>query len=268
MRLISAYLACVVLLVTAASAPAQSQNKAKSQSTQQAKQELDAAKDKLKDANADLNKAEKELDKAKAAHDAAGAKIAKARAGALAEHGKKLGLPTVIAQRDNAVRSVNAAQTALSTEFRTQADYQAAAKEAEQASVRLQSLRDDKSLSEEQQKQLTAELSKTIRRPAEMERERIETNAGIQALRTKAFEAGRQVAALQAQTQKAAEDDRDVKAAQKAERDAEEKVKTARAEIEKQKKEVVSAQKKATTEQQQMQKVQSQAKTKKGKNDK
>jgi chromosome segregation ATPase len=263
---IPACLACAVLLVSAGTAPAQT--KSKTTSTQQARQELDAAKDKLKDANQDLNKAEKEFDMAKAAHDAAEARIAKARAAALAEHGKKLGLPTAIAQRDAALRSVEAAQTALSKEFRAQADYQAAAKEAEQASTRLQSLRDDKALSEEKRKQLTAELSKTIRRPAELERERIEADAGIQRLRAKAAEAGRQVALVQAQAQKAAEEDTDVKAAEQAERDAAEKVKSARTEVDKHKKEVAAAQKKATTEQQQLQKAQSQAKSKKGKNEK
>lgn len=244
------------------------QNKSKSASTQQAKQELDAAKDKLKDANQELNKAEKDFDKAKAAHDTAEAKIAKARTAALAEHGKKLGLPTAIAQRDAAQRAIEAAQTALSKEIRVQADYQAVAKEAEQASGRLQAVRDDTSLPDEKKRQLTADLSKTIRRPAELERERIEADAGIQQLRGKAAEAGKQVAVVQSQAQKAAEEDNDVKAAQQAERAAADKVKTARAEVDKHKKEVASAQKKANTAAQQYQKAQSQAKTKKGKNDK
>lgn len=165
MNTFSASLFGVLLFVTAASAPAQNPAKGKGQSTQQAKQELDAAKDKLKDANADLNKAEKDLDKAKTAHTAAEAKIQKARAAAMAEHGKKLGLPTAIAQRDAALRSVEAAQTALSKEFRAQADYQAAAKEAEQASARLQSLRDDTALSAEKKQQLTAELSRPSAAP-------------------------------------------------------------------------------------------------------
>ncbi|KAF0179647.1 MAG: hypothetical protein FD161_1264 [Limisphaerales bacterium] len=266
MRPILALLTGAFLLASVVHVPAQT--KTKSASTQQAKQELDAAKDKLKDANQELNKAEKDFDKAKAAHDSAGAKIAKARAAAMAEHGKKLGLPTAIAQRDAAQRAIEAAQTALSKEIRAQADYQAAAKEAEKASGRLQAVRDDTSLSDEKKKLLTAELSKAIRRPAELERERIEADAGIQQLRGKATEAGKQVAVVQSQAQKAAEEDNDVKAAQQAERNAAEKVKTARAEVDKHKKEVATAQKKANTEAQQYQKAQNQAKTKKGKNDK
>jgi len=266
MRCLLILLAGVAFLVPAVSVPAQ--NKSKSQSTQKAKQELDAAKDKLKDANQELTKAEKDFDKAKSAHNAAEARITKARAAALAEHGKKLGLPTAVAQRDAALRSIEAAQTALSKEIRAQADYQAAAKEAEQASTRLRSLRDDTTLSDDKKMQLTAELSKAIRRPTELERERIEADAGIRLLRAKAAEAGRQVAIVQAQAQQAAEADSDVKAAQQAERDAADKVKTARAEVDKHKKEVATAQKKATTEAQQLQKAQGQAKTKKGKNDK
>lgn len=259
---------CALLLATTCLAPAQNQNKGKSQSTQQAKQELEAAKDKLKDANADLSKAEKDLEKAKAAHSTAETKIIKARAAAIAEHGKKLGLPVAIAQRDAALRSVEAAQTALTKELRAQSDHQALSKEAEQASARLQSLREDQTLTEEKRKQLTAELSKTIRRPAELERERIEADAGIQTLRAKVTEAGRQVAAVQAQAQKASEEDSDVKSALQAERDAAEKLKTARSEVDKHKKEVAAAQKKTAAETQQFQKAQSQAKGKKGKNDK
>jgi chromosome segregation ATPase len=266
MRPISALLTGAFLLATVVHVPAQT--KAKSASTQQAKQELDAAKDKLKDANQELTRAEKDFDKAKVAHDTAEAKIAKARAAAMAEHGKKLGLPTAIAQRDAASRAIEAAQTALSKGIRAQADYLAAAKEAEKASGRLQAVRDDTSLSDEKKKQLTAELSKAIRRPAELERERIEADANIQQLRLKAAEAGKQVAIVQSQAQKAAEEDSDVKAAQQAERAAADKVKDARAEVDKHKKEVASAQKKATTEAQQLQKAQTQAKSKKGKNDK
>lgn len=256
------------LLAFAWPASAQAQAKGKNASTQQAKQQLDAAKDKLKDASQELNKAEKEADKAEAAHQSALAKIQKARQAAVAEHGKKLGLPTALAQRDAAQRALDAAQTALSKEIRAQADYQAAAKEAEKASVRLQVVRDDTTLSEEKKKQLTAELSKTIRHPVEVERERIEADANLQQLRLKAAEAGKQVATVMAQAQKAAEEDNGVRTAQQAARDAADKVKTARADVDKHKKEVATAQKKANTEAQQYQKAQSQAKTKKGKNDK
>ena len=266
--LLPATLVTLGLAFAPASGLAQNSKSKQNPSTQQAKQELDAAKDKLKDANQDLNKAEKEVEKAESAHQTALAKIQKARQAAFAEHSKKLGLPTAIAQRDAASRAIEAAQTVLSKEIRAQADYQAAAKEAEKASARLQEVRDDTNLADEKKRQLTAELSKTIRRPTELERERIEADANIQQLRLKAGEAGKQVATVQSQVQKAAEEDSDVKAAQQAERDSADKVKTARAEVDKQKKEVAAAQKKASTESQQYQKAQTQTKTKKGKNDK
>lgn len=253
-----------------ASAAAPNPKNPKTQTTQQAKQELDAAKDKLKDANQDLNKAEKEADKAESAHQTAVAKIQKARQAALAEHGKKLGLPTAVSLHAAAQRALAAAQSALAKEIHAQTDYQTAAKEAAQASVRLQAVRDDPKLPDEQKKQLTTDLSKAIRRPVELERERIEADPNLQQLRLKTGEAGKQVATVQAQAQQAAEDDSDVKAAQQAERDAADKVKTARAELNKQKQDVAAAQRKAATEAQQFQKAQSQtqAKTKKGKNEK
>ncbi len=256
------------LLGSAVPAFSQTQSKAKSASTTQAKKELDDAKAKLKDENQDLDKAEKEVEKAESAHQTALAKIQKARQAAFAQHSKKLGLPTAIAQRDAASRAIELAQTVLSKEIRAQADYQAAAKEAEKASARLREVRDDTALPDEKKRQLTAELSKTIRRPTELERERIEADTNIQQLRLKAGEAGKQVATVQSQVQKAAEEDSNVKAAQQAERDSAEKLKTARTEVDKHKKEVAAAQKKASTESQQYQKAQSQTKTKKGKNDK
>ena len=270
---IQAHALCVAVVAASlafscSSSAAQNSKTKQNQSTQQAKQEMDAAKDKLRDANQDLSKAEKEVEKAESAHQTSVAKIQKARQAAFAEHSKKLGLPTAIAQRDAASRAIEAAQTALSKEIRAQADHQAAAKDAEKASARLQEVRDDTTLADEKKRQLTADLSKTIRRPTELERERIEADANIQQLRLKAGEAGKQVATIQSQVQKAAEEDSDVKAAQQAERDSADKVKTARADVDKHKKEVAAAQKKATTEAQQYQKAQTQTKTKKGKNDK
>ncbi len=247
----------------------QSQTKGKTQTPQQAKQELDTAKDKLKDANQDLGKAEKDMEKAEAAHQAAVAKIQKARQAAVVEHGKKLGLPIALGQRDAAQRAIEAAHTTLTKEIRGQPEHQAAVKEAEKASARLQQVREDATLNEEKKQQLSSELSKTIRRPAEIERERIEADANIQQLRLKAAEAGRQATIVLVQAQKAAEEDGDVKGALQAERDTADKVKSARADVEKHKKEVATAQAKVNSETQQYQKAASAAKTaKKGKNDK
>ena len=270
MRCLICLLVLAALWLGSAPAPAQNQKNNKSQTSQQAKQELDAAKDKLKDANQDLNKAEKEADKAESAHQSALGKIQKARQAALAEHGKKLGLPTAVAQHAAAQRAFDTAHAALVKEIRAGADHQAAAKGAEEASNRMQKLRDDTALSGEKKQQLTSELAKILRRPVELERERTETDSNLQQLRLKIAEAGKQVAAIQGQTAKAAEDDSDVKAAQQAERDTADKLKTARADVDKQKKDVAAAQKKAVTEAQQLQKAQSQttAKNKKGKNDK
>ena len=252
----------------ARAAAAQNQKNSKGQPSQQAKQELDAAKDKLKDANQDLSKAEKDMDKAESAHQSAQAKIQKARQAAIAAQGKKLGLPTATAQHTSAQRGFETAHSALVKEIRASTEHQAATKASAQASAQMQQLRDDPALPAERKQQFTAELAKTLRRPAELERERTEADANLQQLRLKLAETGKQVTAIQAQAAKAAEGDSDMQAAQQAERDAADKLKSARAEVDKHKKEVAAAQKKATTESQQYQKAQSQTKIKPGKNDK
>ena len=270
MRRVICFLVLAALSLGPAPAVAQNQKSAKNQTSQQAKQELDAAKDKLKDANQDLNKAEKDAEKAESAHQSALGKIQKARQAALAEHGKKLGLPTALAQHAAAQRAFATAHAALVKEIRAGADHQAAAKAAEEASASMQKLRDDTALYSEKKLQLTSELAKILRRPVELERERTEADSNLQQLRFKIAEAGKQVVAIQGQTAKAAENDSDVKAAQQAERDTAGKLKSAHADVEKQKKDVAAAQKKAATESEQFQKAQSQttAKNKKGKNDK
>lgn len=253
------------LVFTPSPAVAQNQGKGKNQSAQQAKQERDTAQSKLKDASQELGKAQKEADKAEAAHQAALAKLQKARQAAAAEHGRKLGLPAALAQRDAAQRAVDTAQKTLSKEIRAQSDYQDAAKEAEKAGTRLREVREDTALADDKKKELTADLSKAIRHPTELERERIEADAGIKQLRVAATETGRQAASIQTEVQKAVEDDAEVKAAVQAERDEADKAKKAHDEVDKHKKEVAAAQKKTNTEQQQYQKAQSQSKTKKGK---
>ena len=229
--------------------------KGKSQSTQQAKQELDAAQKKLTDASRELTKAEAEVQKADAGHQAALAKVQKARQTASVTIGAKLGLPGAIAQRDAAQRAIDAAQKALSKEVRAQSDYLEAAKEAEKASARLSEVREDTKLSEEKKKELVAELSKTIRHPVEIERERIEADANLKQLRLAAAEAGKQAAAIQTEVQKSVEDDSAVKAALAATKDDADKAKKAREDVEKQKKDVIAAQKQVVSETQQYQKA-------------
>lgn len=254
-----------LLLCALPSANAQNQGKGKSATTTQAKKELDDAKAKLKDENQDLDKAEREADKAEVARKTAAAKVQQARQAAMAEHGKKLGLPTALGQRDAATRGLEAAQTALSKQIHTTTEYQAAVKEAAQAKARLETVREDSTLPDDKKKQLTTDLSKIIRTPVELERERIEANPQIRDLRGKLAEANKQLAVIQGQVQKAVEEDAEVKATLQAERAAGEKAKTARADLEKHKKEVAAAQKKVTTENQQLQSAQSKAAAKSAK---
>ncbi|MFM8468896.1 MAG: hypothetical protein ACKODH_02835 [Limisphaerales bacterium] len=257
-----------VLITPAAAQTAKGKNS--SQAQQQAKQELDAAQKKLADANRELAKAESEVQKADAANQTALGKVQKARQTAAANLGNKLGLPTALAQRDAAQRNLDTAHKALSKEIRTQPDYLGAAKEAEKASAQLSEVRDDTKLAEDKRKEQMAELSKIIRRPVEIERERIEADANIKQLRQAAAEAGRQAAAIQAEVQKSVEDDSGVKAAITATKDDADKAKKAREDLDKHKKEIIAAQKQVATETQQYQKAVATAtantKAKKGKN--
>lgn len=258
----SLFLACAAPLATA-----QTTKSKQPQTPQQAKVELDATQKKLTEANRELAKVTGEAQKADAAQQASLGKIQKARQAATAAVGGKLGLPAALAQRDAAVRAVDAAQKAISKETRAQSDYQDAAKEAEKASARMKEVREDAALSDEKRKELIVELSKTMRRPVEIERERIDADANLKQLRTAAVEAGKQAGAIQAEVQKAVEDDGGVKAALQAERDDADKAKKARDEVDKQKKDIVAAQKQVATETQQYQKAMTTpAKAKKGKN--
>lgn len=261
-------LLAVALALAPAAESAQAPKSKQAQSPQQAKQELDAAQKKLTEANRDLNKAETDAQKADSAHQASLAKIQKSRQTAMAAIGSKLGLPAAAAQRDEALRAVDAAQKALSKQIREQSEYQAAAKEAEKASARLREVREDTALTDEKKKELTAELSKSIRRPTEMERERIEADANMKQLRTAAVEAGKQAGSIQVEVQKAVEEDARVQAALTDEREEADKAKKAHEEVDKHKKEIAVAQKQVATEAQQYQKAantSAAAKTKKGK---
>lgn len=259
-----------VCLATALSlATAQTTKGKQTQTPQQAKQELDAAQKKLTDSNRELTKVEGEAQKADASRQAALTKLQQARQTATVAVGGKLGLPAALAQRDAAVRAMDAAQKAISKETRAQSDYLDAAKESEKASARFKEVRDDTTLSDDKRKELIVELSKTIRRPVEIERERIEADAGLKQLRTAAAEAGKQAGAIQVEAQKAVEDDAGVKSAVQAERDDADKAKKAHDEVDKQRKAISAAQKQVATDTQQYQKATTtSAQAKKGKNGK
>lgn len=253
------------------SIPAVAQSQTKTTSPTQAKKELDEAKAKLKDENLDLDKAMKEADKAEAARKSAVGKVQQARQAAVVEHGRKLGLPVATGKRDAASRALESAHAETARQVRASTEHQAAVKAAEKTKTRLESVRADAALSDEKKKQLISDLSKVIRAPVELERERLDADPQLRDLRGKLAEANKELVVIQGQVQKAAEDDAGVKAALQHEREAVEKAKAARAEVDKHKKEVAIAQKKVATENQQLQSAQSKAaaatKGKKGKND-
>ena len=148
------------------------------------------------------------------------------------KHGNKLGLGASVGERDALHRESSSIFDSLVTTIKGSSEYKSAATAAEKASTDLRAVREDDKLEETKKSQRTSELSAIIRRPAELERQRIDADPKLTEARTREGEAARKVADLQAQVKKAAESDPDLANAQKAERDSAAKLASARKELE------------------------------------
>lgn len=160
------------------------------------------------------------MQKAEAAHAPAVAKLQRERQKATQEHGAKLGLFQAIAERDALHRQTSTVFDSVVTAFKGSSEYKSAAEAAAKASEQLKAVREDESLAEAKKAQLTSEHSATIRRPAELERARLDADPKLLEARQREGEAAKKVAALQPQVTKAVESDPDVVAALKHEREA------------------------------------------------
>ena len=233
-----------------------------------AKKQLDDANAKLKEANSKHDAAEKEFKKAEGAHKAAAAKIQEARLTATRELSGKLGLAAAQATDAAARREADTTQTALIAEIKKQPDYLAAVKDAEAASKQLKAVRDDTSLSDEERQKKSSALSATIRRPAELEKNRLAADPALKKMLGQAGEAAARLAAIRKEVQSAIEADPSVKTAAEALKKADTDLAKEKGELAKSQKDVATAQAKVNTENQQYQRElaqekQSQAKKKK-----
>ena len=204
--------------------------------------ELAAAKKLVTEAQHKFTESQKELQKAEAAHAPAVAKLQRERQKATQEHGGKLGLFQAIAERDALHRQTSSIFDSAVTAIKGTSDYKAATEAAAKASDQLKAVREDESLAEAKKAQLTSEHSATLRRPAELERARLDADPKLLEARQREAEAAKKVAAIQPQVTKAVESDADVIAAVKHEREAAPRITKAREDVTHAQKELATAQ--------------------------
>jgi len=256
--------AIICLLAADACGPTQAANtKNNSPKVQDAKKQLDAAQDKLRTERQEYDKAKKANDQANAAQQAAAAELAKARQGVYDRHAGKIGLTAAAAERDAARQQVNSSRKGLQDELKRDPAYQNAGKSADVARERFSGLNDDKSLTEEKRQQLSTELAVTLRRPAEMEREREARDTVLQDAMSRFSATDRKVNELQAQLQKEMDADPAVKAASEKAKDAADRAAKARAAFAREQQQLNSAQAAVSREQQQYQQAENSSKKKK-----
>lgn len=248
-------LAVVIGLLTTAAPAAQP----KAATLAKADAELAAAKKLVTEAQHKLTDSQKDLQKAEAAHAPAVAKLQRERQQATQEHGGKLGLFQAIGERDALHRQTSAIFDSAVTAFKNTSEYKAAAEAAAKASDQLKAVREDESLAEAKKAQLTSEHSATIRRPAELQRARLDADPKLLEARQREGEAAKKVATIQPQVTKAVESDPDVVAAVKHEREAAPRITKAREDVAHAHKELTTAQ--ATLARETKQHADAQAKT-------
>lgn len=225
------------------------------QQTATAKTQLDEANKALTEAHKKHDTVEKGFKTAEDAHKKSAAKVQDARLAATREFGGKLGLGAAQATDAAARREADAAQTALIAEIKKQPDYLAATKEAGEASAKLRTVRDDTSLSDEQRQKKSSELSALIRRPAEIEKEKLASDPGLKKMLTQVAEAAAKLAAVRQEVQLAIAGDASVKAATDAAKKSDTDFEKEKGDLAKVQKEVTTAQAKVTTEIQQYQRA-------------
>lgn len=228
--------------------------------TKDARKQLEEANDQAKQARQKLDASRKEFSQAQNAREGAAAKAQTSLQAAMREHGTKLGLPQALAEMQAAQREADGIKQLLVTALKGESSYQQATKAADEASGQLKAVRDDASLSADERQQKSSALSTVIRRPVEMQRERLGGDSSYQAALRKADEAKRKVQRLEQQAKKAAESDPEVQKAQAAAKQAQEELNRAEKEVGARQKELTAAQNKAAQEQKQLQQASAQEK--------
>jgi len=162
-----------------------------------AEQAVNAAQAKLGTAQQGLAKAQRDFTQGQSAQQAATNRVQQARQAAAQTHGAELGMTAAITERDAAFHQIQARRKAIEAALKSSVDYQAAERETETARRRLSELPDEKSLTEEQQEKLKAELSARIRLPTEMRKTAEAKDAEMQQATQHYQAAGKKIVALQ-----------------------------------------------------------------------
>ena len=172
-----------------------------------AQQAFNTAQTKLNTARQASEKAQQDLSKAQSAFQVASNHVQQARQSAAQKHGAEIGMTAAIGERDAATHKINARRNAIEAEIKTRADYQAAVGDADAARKRLSDLPEDKSLTDEQRRKLTSELSAKIRRPTEMRKAADTGDPQLQQANEQMQAATKKIIGLQPQVKKAIDSD-------------------------------------------------------------
>ena len=252
-------LACFPIAARLDAAQTAAVRKAEAQA-KDARKQLDDANDEVKAARQKLEASRMELNQAQSAQENKTAKVQKTLQAAVQEHGAKLGLSQVLAELQAAQREADGIKQLVVTALKGESGYQQAAKAADAASGELKAARDDGSLSAEERQQKSSALSAVIRRPVEMERQRLEGDTSYQAALRKYNDARQEIVRLEKRALKEAESDPEVQKAQAAAKQAQEELNKAEKEVGTRQKELTVAQNKAAQEQKQYQQAAAQEK--------
>ena len=185
-----------------------------------AQQALSTAQTKANQSRQAWEKAHQELAKAQSAHQKASNQVYQARELSARQHAPEVGMAEVITERDAAWRQINARRNRLAAEVKVRPDYQSAEKEAEVARQRLTELPQDKSLSEDEQKDLSSDLSARIRRPGELRKETETKDKELREATERWQSASKKITQLQPLLKRAIDEDPAVTKAMEAEKQA------------------------------------------------
>lgn len=207
----------------------------------------------IADAQKKLADDTKAIDQVQKDAQQAAALLQQARNKAFQDAATRLGLPKVQSDLNAARGEADRLTKELTMAVKEQTEYQQAVKDADVAREKLNVVRDDKSLAEENRRKQTDELSKALRAPAEMIRTRLDTDSALQTARKAMSTAQGELTNLQRQAATEVQKDAAVVAATKTDQDATDKQTKAKADLDNQRKAVAAAQTKLVQDQQQAQ---------------
>jgi chromosome segregation ATPase len=195
---------------------------------QQEQQQVNQAQKKARQTSQALEQARQALTQAETAQEKAAEKLKQAGAEASRQQSEKLGLPSILAERDAARTAVTQRQEAILRSLKTQAVYQDKIKAAESANERLRQLADDRSMSDDQRHKLMSELTVVTKGPMEMQKREFAADPKLKEASQRLQNADQKAARIQKELAKAVEADPEVRKARSEVKKAGEELEKAR----------------------------------------